>query len=218
MPYFQLSSDIEFLPVFLAEPDGLIALGGDLSSERLLLAYQSGIFPWYSEGDPILWYSPDPRFVIYPDTLKTSKSMKQVLGSGRFHITYDKDFEGVIRGCKTRSRKGQEGTWITDDMEKAFIEMHRLGFAHSVETWREGKLVGGLYGIVLGKYFCGESMFALESNASKAAFLSYAQKIFDEGFGMIDCQTYTPHLQSLGAVEVERTVFLKEMKVLILDN
>lgn len=197
-----------FPPVSLAEPDGLLAIGGDLSQDRLLLAYRSGIFPWY-EGSHILWWSPDPRFVLFPGELKVSKSMQQLIRKGHFHFTVDKAFDEVIANCKTISRPGQDGTWITDDVKEAYRGLHEAGYAHSAETWLDGELVGGLYGIRLGNFFFGESMFSKASNASKAAFIQYVGLLRDEGVGLIDCQVYTAHLESLGARMISREDFIR---------
>ncbi|MBW8685146.1 leucyl/phenylalanyl-tRNA--protein transferase [Chitinophaga rhizophila] len=211
MPVFELTDELIFPPVDLAEPDGLLAYGGDLTAERLLLAYSEGIFPWYDEP-PILWWSPDPRFVLFPDELRISSSMKQVLKKGIFTITMNKDFPGVIAGCRHIPRPGQDGTWITPDVEEAYISLHKAGYAHSVECWQQDKLVGGFYGIQLGSNFFGESMFSLVSNASKAAFITFVMYAKEKGLGMIDCQVYTDHLASLGARMIPRDEFLERVK------
>lgn len=208
MPVFSLSDQLIFPPPAYAEPDGLVAVGGDLQPERLLLAYRMGIFPWFSPGDPILWWSPDPRFVMKPEEIKVSKSMKQVLNRGTFRITYDQVFEEVISNCKSIPREGQPGTWITNNMKQAYIRLHELGYAHSVEAWQDDKLVGGLYGVSLGGAFFGESMFSLVSNASKAAYITLARHLETLNFSLIDCQMYTPHLESLGASKMDREQFL----------
>lgn len=208
MPVFSLSDQLIFPPPAYAEPDGLVAVGGDLEPERLLLAYRTGLFPWFNPGDPILWWSPDPRFMMKPQEIKVSKSMRQVLNRGTFRITYDQAFEQVISQCKSIPRDGQPGTWITNDMKRAYCRLHDLGYAHSVEAWQEGNLVGGLYGVSLGGAFFGESMFAQVSNASKAAFIHLARHLETLGFSMIDCQVYTAHLESLGAKKVPREEFL----------
>ncbi|MCU0848719.1 MAG: leucyl/phenylalanyl-tRNA--protein transferase [Spirochaetes bacterium] len=207
MPVFELNDDIKFPPVELADQSGILAVGGDLSPERLIEAYRNGIFPWYSDGDPIIWWSPDPRFVLFPDELRVSRSMKQVLSRNTFSITFDRAFSEVIEGCR-KPRKKQRGTWITDEMSGAYRVLHGLGYAHSVEAWRDGKLAGGLYGISLGKCFFGESMFTRESNASKAAFITLAGRLREMGFIMIDCQVHTGHLESLGAAEISRSDFM----------
>jgi leucyl/phenylalanyl-tRNA--protein transferase len=214
MPLFVIDKELSFPPVHLAEPDGLLAIGGDLSEERLLLAYRNGIFPWY-EGEHILWWCPDPRFVLFPEELKVSRSMKQVLKKNEFHFTINKDFEQVINNCKTTPRKGQEGTWITDEVKKAYSRLHKKGYAHSAEVWKEDKLVGGLYGIRLGKVFFGESMFSNETNASKFAFINYVAYLQSEGIELIDCQVYTEHLESLGAVMIDREEFLNLLQNLV---
>jgi leucyl/phenylalanyl-tRNA---protein transferase len=211
MPLFALDKQITFPPVHLAEPDGLLAVGGDLSTERLLMAYQSGIFPWY-EGEHILWWCPDPRFVMYPHELKVSKSMKVLLKRQAFDFTINQAFTQVINSCKTISRKEQDGTWITDEVKKAYTRLHQLGYAHSAEVWQNGLLVGGLYGVRLGKVFFGESMFSKASNASKYAFISYVQELRSEGVKLIDCQVYTEHLESLGARMIDRNVFMQELR------
>jgi len=191
----------------------IIAIGGNLSPGMLLSAYEQGIFPWYGPDDPIIWQSPDPRLVIYPHTLHVSESMRKILRRQVFTITFDKDFEGVIRGCAEIERPGQDGTWISEDIIKAYTELHRLGYAHSAEAWQDGKLVGGCYGLIIGRVFCGESMFARVSNASKAAFLSWAQYLFSRGCAFIDCQVTTEHLVSLGGVEISREEFLAQLAV-----
>jgi leucyl/phenylalanyl-tRNA---protein transferase len=211
MSLWVLNNELSFPPVKTAEPDGLLAIGGDLSEERLLLAYKNGIFPWY-EGDHILWWCPDPRFVLFPEELKISKSMKQVLKKPDFTFTTNKDFEQVINNCKSITRKGQEGTWITDEVKKAYTQLHKKGIAHSAEVWNEGKLAGGLYGIRLGKIFFGESMFSKENNASKYAFIKYVQQLRIEGIELIDCQVYTKHLESLGARMIARKEFIELLK------
>ncbi len=197
----------------LADEDGILAIGGDLSPERLLLAYQNGIFPWFNEEDPIIWWSPDPRFVLLPHQLKVSKTMRQTLRRNVFTITLDTDFKSVLENCQAIRRNGQDGTWITGEMLAAYVRLHELGFAHSVEVWQEGALVGGLYGISLGKCFFGESMFAKVSNASKAGFITLVQHLETLGFDMIDCQTETEHLQSLGADFISRADFLEYLKL-----
>lgn len=208
MPLFALDAELIFPPVNLAEPDGLLAVGGDLSPKRLLLAYRKGIFPWY-EGDHILWWCPDPRFVLFPSKLKISKSMSQLIKKKSFDFTINQAFSEVINHCKTVSRRGQAGTWITEEVKQAYNHMHELGFAHSAEVWKNGKLVGGLYGIRLGKVFFGESMFSEYSNASKYAFIKYIEYLQTENINLIDCQVYTEHLESLGAEMVPRSEFLK---------
>lgn len=197
--------DLRFPSPALAEPDGLLAIGGDLRPERLLEAYRQGIFPWYSDDTPILWYSPHERFVLFPEELKISKSMRQVLRSGRFTVTVDHAFDQVISACAVQPRVGQNGTWITADMQEAYMRLHALGHAHSVETWRNGKLVGGLYGVAVGGVFCGESMFSREANASKTALAALCQS---NTYRLIDCQVYTDHLATLGARMVSRAIYM----------
>ncbi|NUY81557.1 leucyl/phenylalanyl-tRNA--protein transferase [Flavobacterium sp. MAH-1] len=210
--YF-LSKELIFPDPDEADYDGLLAIGGDLSTERLLLAYQNGIFPWFDEDDPILWWSPDPRMVLLFDNLVVSKSMKSILRKGIFEITFNQDFEGVISNCQKTERKGQSGTWLTDEMKEAYLELHRLGYAKSVETWQDGELVGGLYGIDLGHVFCGESMFSKVSNASKAAFITLAKKLQSENYRLIDCQIHNDHLESLGCSEIPRALFIAALKL-----
>lgn len=204
---FLLTKDLFFPPLTMADEDGLLAIGGDLSAERLLLAYRSGIFPWYNEEEPICWWSPDPRFVLYPDELKVSNSMKTVLHNGKFRFTINRAFTTVIQNCKTVSRKGQDGTWISSAMQKAYTTLHELGYAHSAETWMDGELVGGLYGVRLGNIFFGESMFSLKPNASKFAFINYVKQLQKENVQLIDCQLHTNHLESLGARMIPRELF-----------
>lgn len=204
-----MKSQLSFPPVEEANEDGLLAYGGDLSPEFLELAYRSGIFPWYNEDNPILWWSPDPRFVLFPDKLKISKSMKQLLKKNDFRFSINEAFSEVIHNCRIQYRPGQGGTWISDDMEAAYNRLHTSGLAHSAECWKGNQLVGGLYGIRLEKVFCGESMFSIESNASKFAFISYVQQIKTEGIELIDCQVYTEHLESFGAEMIPRSEFLK---------
>lgn len=207
MPLFALDKELYFPPVHLTEPDGLLAVGGDLSMDRLLLAYRNGIFPWY-EGKYILWWCPDPRFVLFPKDLKVSKSMKQLLKKNAFEFTINRAFSEVIANCKTITREGQSGTWITEDVRNAYTRLHEAGFAHSAEAWLNGELVGGLYGVRIGKIFFGESMFSKVSNASKYAFISYTQQLVKEQVQLIDCQVYTAHLESLGARMINREDFL----------
>lgn len=204
-----LTNEIIFPSVDLADEDGLVAIGGDLSVERLLLAYKNGIFPWYNEDEPIQWWSLDPRCVLLPRKLKISKSMKQVLQNGRFRFTSNKAFEQVIVACKTVTRKDELGTWINNDIVDAYTKMHQLGYAISGEAWHEGKLVGGLYGIKIGKVFFGESMFSTQSNASKFAFINLIQQLQNQGLELIDCQMKTDHMISLGAEMITRSSFGK---------
>jgi len=192
----------------LREPDGLLAAGGDLRPERLLAAYRRGIFPWYSRGQPILWWSPDPRAVLFPHELKISRSLTKTLRNRGFETRFDSDFSCVIRSCGDRQLR-PEGTWISTEMRSAYIELHRMGYAHSVETWLDGKLVGGLYGVALGAVFFGESMFSRERDASKVALVRLCRELEARHFGMIDCQMATPHLLSLGAKLVSRRQFVE---------
>ncbi len=209
---FFLTDKIQFPSSVWASPEGIIAVGGDLSPERLLEAYKNGIFPWFNEGSEILWWAPDPRFVLFINDLKISKSMRQVMRSNKFSVTYDTCFPDVIRNCKTSNRAGQSGTWITKEMEDAYCKLHDLGHAHSVEVWEDQKLVGGLYGISLGKVFFGESMFTKVSNASKLGFITLVNGLSLKGFKLIDCQDYTGYLESLGADEIPRTEFENILK------
>ena len=202
---FRLDKRMLFPDPALAEPDGLLAVGGDLSTERLLLAYQNGIFPWYSDDTPILWYSPHERFVLYPDELKVSKSMRQVLRSGKFSVTVDQCFNKVITACSSVDRHGQVGTWITEDMRTAYKHLHEKGSAHSIEVWQQNDLVGGLYGVQVGAVFCGESMFSLISNASKIALIHLCSS---DLYRLIDCQVHTDHLQSMGARLISREEYI----------
>lgn len=190
---------------------GLLAMGGDLSPERIWFAYQNGIFPWFNPEDDILWWCPDPRFVLFPEDLKISKSMKKILREGKFTFTENKCFEEVMKNCQAAERKGQDGTWITDEMIKSYSTLHRYGKAKSIEVWENDELVGGLYGVDLGHIFCGESMFAKVSNASKAGFIYFVEKYKIE-YQLIDCQIYTEHLASLGAKEIPKREFLKILK------
>lgn len=207
-----LTDKIKFPHTHWANPDGILAIGGDLSIPRLLEAYSHGIFPWYSEGSEILWWAPNPRFVLFTDELRVSKSMKQVMRSGKFKVTFDTQFEEVIKNCKHSNREGQEGTWITDEMQKAYIEFHKSGYAHSVEVWENNELVGGLYGVSLGKVFFGESMFTKVSNASKFGFITLVEALKNKGFKLIDSQDYTTHLESLGAQDISRIEFESHLK------
>ncbi|MDP3313438.1 leucyl/phenylalanyl-tRNA--protein transferase [Lutibacter sp.] len=212
---YLLSKKLIFPPVALADRDGLLAVGGDLSVERLQLAYKSGIFPWYNTNEPIFWYSPKLRMVLFPSHVVISKSMRKVIAKNSFEISYNQNFSEVIAACKNALRNGESGTWITDEMEQAYLKLHHLGIAKSVEVWQhfdstqgDKKLVGGLYGIDLGTVFCGESMFSNVDNASKFALIKLAQKLELEKYQLIDCQLYNNHLASLGAVEISRERFL----------
>ena len=210
MSLYALNDQLWFPPVQDALEDGLLAMGGDMGIDRLLLAYKSGIFPWY-DGDIPLWWSPDPRFVLFPDELKESKSMKAIEKKQVFQFRTNTAFADVIRNCKLLARKGQDGTWITDELEVSFNELHRMGVAHCAEAWHAGKLVGGLYGIRMGHCFFGESMFSKHSNASKFAFIQYVKLLKQEGVQLIDCQVYTEHLESLGARMIPRTDFIQRI-------
>lgn len=205
--YF-LTKELYFPPVEEASPEGILAVGGDLSSERLLLAYKTGIFPWFEEDEPILWWAPEERMVLFFENLKISKSMRNILNKGDFKVTFNKDFKAVIANCQSAKRVGQNGTWITNDMIDAYCKLHELGFAKSVEVWKNDELVGGLYGIDLGDVFCGESMFSKVSNASKVAFITLAQKLEKSNYKLIDCQVHNNHLESLGCVEIDREEFI----------
>ncbi|WP_437125344.1 leucyl/phenylalanyl-tRNA--protein transferase [Flavobacterium enshiense] len=205
---YLLTEELWFPPVSETHPSGIIAVGGDLSTERLLLAYHSGIFPWFEDGEPITWWSPNPRMVLFLDDLKISKSMRNILNRGVFKVTFNQDFKAVISNCQSVKREGQNGTWITDDMIEAYCKLHELGHAKSVEVWQEDQLIGGLYGIDLGHIFCGESMFSKVSNASKVAFIHLVQKLKEEGYLLLDCQVYNEHLESLGCVEIDREDFM----------
>jgi len=215
MPLFALDNNVlDFPPPHLAEPDGLLAIGGDLSPQRLLIAYRQGIFPWY-EGEHILWWFPDPRFVLYPEQLKISKTVRSLLNRNEFEFTTNKAFPQVIRYCQQIERAGQDGTWITNEVERAYTKMHELGYAHSAEVWKNGELVGGLYGMRLGKVFFGESMFSKISNASRYAFAKYVPLLRSEGVELIDCQVHTQYLESMGAKMIEGKGFSRLLKELI---
>ena len=216
MPFFLLHEQNNFPDVELADEDGLLAFGSNLSIETLLKAYKKGIFPWYNENEPICWYSPNPRFVLFPDKLKISSSMKTVIKSRTFKFSVDKNFADVIKNCRMVKRKGEPGTWITDEIEKAYFTLFENGFAHSAEAWHNKELAGGLYGVQLGKVFFGESMFANQSNASKFAFIKYVQLLQEKGVEIIDCQVYTPHLESLGAEFISRKDFTRLLNKLII--
>ncbi len=200
-----LSQELVFPPVEYSNKDGMLAVGGDLSVERLVLAYQSGIFPWYNEGEPVIWWSPDPRFILYPKDIKLSRSMKKLMNKNIWRITFDQSFAQVIRNCQVK----RDDTWITNDIISSYCELHEQGYAHSVEVWQEDKLVGGLYGISLGRCFFGESMFSHVRNSSKAALITLAQKLAALDFHLIDCQVYTAHLESMGAQFISRKNFIQ---------
>ncbi len=212
LPLFFLDDRLIFPPVENANSEGLLAVGGDLAPERLLLAYQNGIFPWFNDDSLILWWSPDPRMVLFPEKVKISKSMRKVLLGDQFKLTKNKSFDKVIEHCALQKRKNQEGTWITDRMMEAYKELYEKGFAKSYEVWKDKELVGGLYGVDLGNVFCGESMFSLVSNASKFAFIKMAQELHAKEYVMIDCQVYNEHLKSLGAEEMAREQFIQILK------
>ena len=209
---YQLSENTIWFPKpELADEDGLLAVGGDLSAERLVLAYQNGIFPWYSDESPVLWYAPHERFVLFPEKVKMSSSMRKLMKTGKFRITFDQAFPEVIRSCANIPREDQPGTWINADMQAAYINLFQLGYAHSVEVWENDLLVGGLYGLHINRVFCGESMFSTVSNASKAALI-YLCQIKD--YSLIDCQVYTSHLESLGAEFISRSLYLDYLKAI----
>lgn len=207
-----LGRDLIFPNPRYASTEGLLAYGGDLSPNRLLTAYRKGIFPWYNADDPILWWSPDPRLVLYPKNFKLSKSFRRTLRNGGFTVTFDQRFADVIRYCGTVPREGQQGTWLVNEMQRAYIELHEMGFAHSVEVYFEGELVGGLYGIAMGKAFFGESMFSLRSDASKVAFKALSDVLGSKGYDFIDCQITNDHLIRLGATVIPRDRFLDELE------
>lgn len=211
-PLYFLTERLAFPPAAHANSEGLLAVGGDLSPERLILAYQNGIFPWFNKDSLILWWCPDPRMVLFPSKIRISKSMRKFMKSTNLEIRLNSAFESVIDSCATVRREGQNGTWITPAMKEAYLKLHQLGVAKSVEVWQDDELVGGLYGIDLGHVFCGESMFSFVTNASKYAFIKLAQMLDAKDYKLIDCQLYTPHLESLGAEEISRESFLKILK------
>ncbi len=212
MPVYRLGPQLAFPPPEEAEPDGLLAVGGDLSPERLLLAYSLGIFPWYEEGLPILWHSPDPRMILLPSELRVPRSLRKVMRRRPFELRLDTAFEAVVRGCAAAERPGQRGTWITAEMIRAYVALHERGFAHSAEAWSGGELVGGLYGVSLGSGFFGESMFALRPDASKVAFVALVSQLVRWSFDLVDCQVHTGHLARFGAVEWRRARFLATLR------
>ncbi len=218
MPVFKLSDKIAFPPPELAREDGLLAVGGDLSTERLLLAYQMGIFPWYAEGDPILWWSPVPRLILEPAEFHISKRLARNLRRGVFKFSFDQDFQAVIEACAATRTEQNEPTWINNKMTKAYCQLNKLGFAHSVECWQDKKLVGGLYGVSIGGVFFGESMFSKASNSSKAAMAILAHQLQQWNFDFIDCQMRTNHLVSLGAYEVSGPIFFRRLQNAILKH
>jgi len=209
--YF-LSKELFFPPVSETNPDGILAIGGDLSPERLLLAYKSGIFPWFEDDEPIIWWSPNPRMVLYLDELVVSKSMRNILNRNVFTVTFNQNFKEVISNCQKIKRNSQNGTWITNDMIEAYCKLNELGFAKSVEVWQNDELVGGLYGIDLGQVFCGESMFSKVSNASKVAFITLVNQLKKDNYKLLDCQVYNEHLESLGCREIDRKDFIELLK------
>ena len=210
---YYLSKELSFPAVETASPEGIVAVGGDLSPERLLLAYNSGIFPWFEDDEPILWWSPPERMVLFFEDLKISKSMRNIINQQKFKVTFNTSFREVVLNCKKIARKDQPGTWITDNMVEAYCKLHELGKAKSVEVWQNDELVGGLYGIDLGHIFCGESMFSKVSNASKLAFIALAKQLELANYKVLDCQVYNPHLESLGCVEIERDDFIEILKL-----
>lgn len=214
-PYFGEHERFQFPRVEEGTPEGIVASGGNLSPGMLLSAYSQGIFPWYTEGEPILWWSPDPRFVLWFDDLHISKSLKKVLRQDRFSVTLDSDFEAVIAACSDVSRRGQTGTWITDEMTEGYLRLHELGYAHSVEVWTEKNLAGGLYGVSLGACFFGESMFSLVSDASKTGLVCLVSQLKTAGFDCLDSQVYTAHLERMGAAEIPREEYLKILETRI---
>ena len=206
--YF-LKQELFFPAVDLANPDGILAIGGDLSPERLLLAYKSGIFPWFEEGEPLFWWAPNPRMVLFLDELVVSKSMRNLLNRNIFTVTFNQNFREVISNCQQIKRSGQNGTWITNDMIEAYCKLNELGIAKSVEVWQNQELIGGLYGVDLGHIFCGESMFSKVSNGSKVAFIALANQLKIANYKLLDCQVYNEHLESLGCKEIDREDFMR---------
>jgi leucyl/phenylalanyl-tRNA--protein transferase len=211
MPVFLLSDDLAFPPPHLASKEGLLAVGGDLTQKRLLLAYQMGIFPWFSNNEPIMWWSPDPRLVLFPEEIRVSKTLKKTIRKKTFHVTMDSAFDQVINLCAQVRLQNNQDTWIVEEMIDAYCKLHELGFAHSVETWHQGELAGGLYGVSLGRVFFGESMFSLVSNASNVALVSLVEFLVSRSFDMIDCQITTEHLIRFGATEIPRPRFLETL-------
>jgi len=211
MPVFRLSSELVFPSPHLAIDEGLLAVGGDLSVQRLLLAYAKGVFPWYSKGEPILWWSPDPRLVLYPADLNISRRLQRTLRQNRFQVTLDRAFDQVIQGCSSVPRDHQKGTWITEEMITAYIALHQAGFAHSVEAWRDGRLAGGIYGVSMGGSFFGESMFHRVSDASNVALVTLVRYLIKWDFDLLDCQVTTDHLIRMGAREISRNRFLRQL-------
>jgi len=214
IPWLESTDAFPPLEQALEEPNGLLCAGGELSPQRLIQAYRQGIFPWYVKGEPVLWWSPDPRMVLVPSEFRISRSLRRTLRAGDYRINLDSNFQDVIRACARTRRKGQSGTWITAEMQAAYCTLHELGFAHTVETWIDDKLAGGLYGLAIGKMFYGESMFSHATDASKIALAHLARFLDDQGFGLIDCQMDTPHLASLGARQVPRSEFIARLREL----
>lgn len=212
MPLFRLSKNLEFPPAWLARADGLLCIGGDLSPDRLLLAYKEGIFPWFSREEPILWWSPDPRLVLFPKDIHVSKSLKKKIKKNIYQIKINQAFEQTITACSESRQNRQEGTWLVEEMIDAYVELNQLGFAHSIETWKDGELKGGLYGVCIGKSFFGESMFSSEADTSKLALVTLAKYLEQFNFDLIDCQVTTSHLLRMGAVEISRNHFLDIIK------
>ncbi len=215
MPIFRIPRELLFPDPALAEPSGLLGVGGDLSAQRMILGYQRGIFPWYSAGQPILWWSPDPRMVLYPDQLVVQRSLGKRIRQRRYEVTLDRAFPDVIARCATVRRPGQDGTWLTPAMMRALHQLHDLGYAHSVEAWEDGRLVGGLYGVAVGRFFSGESMFADAPDASKVAFVLMVRQLERWGWPLVDCQVHTEHLERFGGVEIPRTRYLQEIAPLV---
>ncbi|MBT3223349.1 MAG: leucyl/phenylalanyl-tRNA--protein transferase [Proteobacteria bacterium] len=215
MPIFRIPDRHLFPDPTLAEPSGLLGVGGDLDAGRVVLAYRLGIFPWYSEDQPILWWSPDPRTILEVDELHIPRSLAKRIRRNEYTITIDRAFEQVIHTCAAKPRPDQKGTWITSDMETAYVELHRLGYAHSVEAWYEGELVGGLYGMCVGDLFCGESMFAHRTDASKVAFVYFVRHLANWGVPLVDCQVYTSHLERFGAKPIRRVEYLRRIGPLV---
>ncbi len=217
MPVYRIPKELVFPDPELADEDGLLGVGGDLSPERLLMAYANGIFPWFSAGEPIMWWSPDPRCVLYPDKLRVSTSLRQAIRKGGYEVRFDTCFKEVIRHCSTTPRKGQRGTWITREMQAAYVRLHELGFAHSTEVFMDGKLAGGLYGVSIGRSYSGESMFHLRPEASKIALYHLVERLKERGVPLIDCQVTNRHLLSLGAEEVPRKEFLERLRTCVAE-
>jgi leucyl/phenylalanyl-tRNA--protein transferase len=209
--YF-ITKELYFPPVEEASYEGILAIGGDLSVKRLLLAYENGIFPWYDENEPILWWSPSERMVVNPNDYKVSKSLRNIINQKIFEVTINKDFEAVIKNCQKIKRKEQDGTWISNEVIKSYTKLHQLGKAMSFEVWQNGELVGGLYGVDLGHVFCGESMFSIVSNASKVAFVKLIDYLKQNNYKLLDCQVHNDHLEKLGAFEISRESFMKILK------